>query len=269
MDDKFSSSGSRSKRAISESLEKDYETAWARYQQIYVGSETLRDFFRYEFLMILFSRLPGSLGFALRKVFYKKIFAAMGTGTVIGPFVTLRSPGRIILGNNVYIDEHVLLDAKGKQSSISIGNDVLVAGRTALSCATASISVANEVSIGPFCYVRASRGNITIGSHVSIGAHSVIISGNPDYRCLDIPMMKQEGMARGIRIGDDVWIGVGARIIDGVNIGDGCVVGAGAVVTKDIPDFSIVAGVPATILRYRKVAESSRDVSVGGQAEVL
>ena len=65
-------------------------------------------------------------------------------------------------------------------------------------------------------------------------------------------MMNQEGSSKGISIGDDVWIGVGVRIIDGVKIGNGCVLGAGAVVTSDIPDYSITVGVPAKVVAVRK-----------------
>ena len=53
-------------------------------------------------------------------------------------------------------------------------------------------------------------------------------------------------------IGNDVWIGMRVIIMPGVKIGNGVVIGAGAVVTKDVPDFAIVGGVPAKIIRYRK-----------------
>jgi acetyltransferase-like isoleucine patch superfamily enzyme len=57
---------------------------------------------------------------------------------------------------------------------------------------------------------------------------------------------------KGIIIHDDVWIGTGARILDGVEIGEGCVVAAGAVVNKSVPPYSVVAGVPARIIKKRK-----------------
>lgn len=252
MADKSSPQNVRQKETLIDGLGSESSSALEKYQQVFVGSKSFIDLCRYETLTFFLSTLSGALGLALRKIFYKKLFAAMGGGTVIGPSVTLRCPNSISLGNNVFIDGNVVLDAKGSQSSISLGDNVLIAGHTIVSCASAPISLANNVSIGPSCYLRASRGPVTLGAHITVGAHSVIISGNPDYRRFDIPMMNQEGKAQGIAIGDDVWIGVGVTIIDGVTIGNGCVIGAGAVVTKDIPDFSIAAGVPAKVIKSRK-----------------
>ena len=132
-----------------------------------------------------------------------------------------------------------------------MGDEVLIGKNSIFSCASSTINVGNNVTFGPNCYIRGSRGPVRLGSYITIGAHTVIISGNPDYKRLDIPMMKQEGSAEGIAVGNDVWIGVGARIIDGVKIGDGCVIGAGAVVTKDIAANAIAAGVPAKIIGTR------------------
>jgi acetyltransferase-like isoleucine patch superfamily enzyme len=176
----------------------------------------------------------------------------MGDGVIIGPDITLRCPGRISIGNNVIIDGNVVLDGKGENSKIEIGNGAFIGKNSILSCSSSTIEFGNNVSIGPNCYVKASKGSIKIGNYVTIGSNSVIISGNPDYQRLDIPMMKQDGRAKGINIGDDVWAGVGVKIIDGVNIGDGSVLGAGAVVIKDVQSFSISVGVPAKIIGTRR-----------------
>jgi acetyltransferase-like isoleucine patch superfamily enzyme len=63
--------------------------------------------------------------------------------------------------------------------------------------------------------------------------------------------MDQPELREGITIGNDVWIGSGVKIMDGVHIGDGVVVAAGSVVTKSIPEYSVVAGVPARIIKTR------------------
>ena len=68
----------------------------------------------------------------------------------------------------------------------------------------------------------------------------------------DIPMDKQGSIVKGVTIGNDVWIGMRSIIMPGVKIGNGAVIGAGAVVTKDVPDYAIVGGVPAKVIRYRK-----------------
>lgn len=236
---------------IVDTISKDTESILKKYQDVYVGRKSLLYLLKYEILTSLFSPIPGALGFFLRKVFYKKLFAKVGRGTILGPYLTIRSPGQISLGNNVIIDGNIVLDAKGKGSYIQIGDSIFVGSSTIFSCSASSINVGNDVSIGPNCYIRASRGPVTLGSYITIGAHTVIISGSPDYKRLDIPMMKQKGSSKGIIIGDDVWIGVGVKIIDGVKIGNGSVIGAGAVVIKDVPDYSIVAGVPARFIKSR------------------
>lgn len=71
----------------------------------------------------------------------------------------------------------------------------------------------------------------------------------------DIPMGQQGSMVSEVVIGDDVWIGMRAIILPGVRIGSGAVIGAGAVVTKDVPDYAVVGGVPARVIRYRKKIE--------------
>jgi acetyltransferase-like isoleucine patch superfamily enzyme len=195
---------------------------------------------------------PGAAGFFLRKTLYRYLFSKTGNGNLIGPHVTLRCPGQITLGDNVYIDNNVVLDAKGSESRIDLGDSVLVGRNSVLSCASASIRTGDDVSIGPHCHVRAGLCPIEIDSHVTIGTHSVIISGSPGYSRLDIPMKSQVGSTQGITIGNDVWIGVGVRITDGVKIGNGCVIGAGAVVNRDIPDYAIAAGVPAKVIKNRK-----------------
>lgn len=94
-------------------------------------------------------------------------------------------------------------------------------------------------------------GDIEFGEHVMIGPKT-IIWGRDHGMARDVPMKKQPHVKAPIRIGDDVWIGAGVIILKGVTIGRGAVVGAGAVVTRDVPEYAIVVGNPAKIVKYRE-----------------
>jgi acetyltransferase-like isoleucine patch superfamily enzyme len=222
------------------------------YQELYVGSRSLLHLLRYELLTFFLAPLPGLAGFALRRIFYRAFLGQVGRGTAVAARVTLRCPGRIRLGSHVFIDEDAVLDAKGASSAIHLGDSVLVGRNTVLSCAAGTITTGNDVSIGPHCYVRAGLGSIRLGNHLTIGAGAMLVSGNPDHKQLDVPMKNQVGSGRGITFGDDVWVGVGAFVLDGVTVGSGSVVGAGAVVLGDVPEYAIVAGVPARVIGSRK-----------------
>jgi acetyltransferase-like isoleucine patch superfamily enzyme len=77
------------------------------------------------------------------------------------------------------------------------------------------------------------------------------VGGGHEFEDADKAVLEQPRSSRGIVLGDNVWLGAGAKVLDGVCIGSHVVVGAGAVVTHDLPDGSVAAGVPARILRTR------------------
>lgn len=93
----------------------------------------------------------------------------------------------------------------------------------------------------------------TIGDNVMMGPWCIIYTRNHAFSRTDIPM-REQGMQdfKPVHIGNDVWIGSRVTILPGVKIGNGSIIGASAVVTKDVPDFSVVGGNPAKILKYRK-----------------
>ena len=96
-------------------------------------------------------------------------------------------------------------------------------------------------------------GTCYIGRYVMMGTDVTIITRNHCFERTDIPMMEQGFYPEEpVYIGDDVWIGDRVLILPGVHIGTGCIVAAGAVVTKDVPDYAIAAGVPAKVMRMRK-----------------
>lgn len=114
----------------------------------------------------------------------------------------------------------------------------------------------HKVSLGDYSGIGVNAkiyGRCYIGNHVMMGEDCTIITRNHQFERTDIPMMNQGFLEeKPVFIGNDVWLGDRVVILPGVKIGDGCIVGAGAVVTHDLPEFSISAGNPARIIRYRK-----------------
>ena len=95
------------------------------------------------------------------------------------------------------------------------------------------------------------HGGIDIGENVLIGPHSTVVAANHTYDDADVTIDAQEISKEGVEIHDDVWIGANCTILDGVTVGEGSVVAAGSVVTKSVPEYSVVAGVPAEQIETR------------------
>lgn len=85
-----------------------------------------------------------------------------------------------------------------------------------------------------------------------MGPDVVILTHTHNIDCTDISMGDQSARVAKVTIGNDVWIGMRSIIMPGVKIGNGAVIGAGAVVTKDVPDYAVVGGIPARVIRFRK-----------------
>lgn len=103
---------------------------------------------------------------------------------------------------------------------------------------------------GAYCIFGVNQ-SINIGANVMIASAVTIRDTNHGIRRTDMPMVKQDIEISPVTIGDDVWISHGATILKGVNIGKGAVIAAGAVVTKDVPAYAIVGGVPARFIKNR------------------
>ena len=110
-----------------------------------------------------------------------------------------------------------------------------------------NITIGKNVFINACCKFQ-DQGGITIGSGVLIGHNVTLATLNHDER----PDFRQNIYPKPIKIGNNVWIGSNASILAGVTIGDGAIIGANAVVTKNIPENTVAAGVPAKIIRKVK-----------------
>lgn len=113
------------------------------------------------------------------------------------------------------------------------------------------IRIGNKCSVNPYTLLY-GQGNLTIGNNVRIATQCVVIPSNHNYSDPNKPILNQGLTNLGITIKDDVWIGCGVRILDGVVIAEGCVIGAGSVVTKSTIPYGIYAGVPAKLIKSRR-----------------
>ncbi|HCB11408.1 MAG TPA: acetyltransferase [Cyanobacteria bacterium UBA11991] len=107
-----------------------------------------------------------------------------------------------------------------------------------------NIKVGKNVFINACCKFQ-DQGGITIGDGVLIGHDVTLATLNHDER----PEHRQNIIPKPIKIGNNVWVGSNATILQGITIGDGAIIGANAVVTHDVPENTIVAGVPAKVIR--------------------
>ncbi|QKS29784.1 MAG: acyltransferase [Candidatus Accumulibacter similis] len=94
--------------------------------------------------------------------------------------------------------------------------------------------------------------DVEIGDDVMMGPDVVVMSNSHEVSRLDLPMIAQGAApCRPVRIGNDVWIGTRAIILPGVHIDDGAIIAAGSVVTRSVPQYAVVAGVPARVVKFR------------------
>ncbi|MEA5503465.1 acyltransferase [Halotia wernerae UHCC 0503] len=135
--------------------------------------------------------------------------------------------------------------------SITIGNSTEILDYVMLLTYNGNIEIGENCSINPFTIIY-GHGGVKIGNDVLIAAHTIIIPSNHNFSSLDKPIRIQGNTSLGIVIEDNVWIGAGCKILDGVTIGQGSVIAAGAVVNKSIESYSVVAGVPAKLIKKRR-----------------
>lgn len=227
-----------------------------RYQRITIGRKGLLFLLKYELVMMLCNRLSGAAGLWLRKKLYPGLLGNVGAGAVFGKDICFRHPGRIEIGECTVVDDGCVLDARsGKAIGISIGSNAFLARDTIIACKGGTVRIGDQVGIGARTTVHCYTGNhVHIGNKVLIGPYCYIVgAGLYKMDRTDVPIADQGPDLRGgVTIGDNAWLGARSTILDGVTIGNDAVVGAGAVVTRDVTPFTVVAGIPARVVRNRK-----------------
>ena len=149
-------------------------------------------------------------------------------------------PGRYLIRKlRSSVGRH-LFDSCGKNINIEKGADFGKGN---------GIKIGNNSGIGINSYIR---GPLEIGDDVMMGPDVMIFHADHAMVRRDIPMRVQgDTKSKPVVIGNDVWIGARVIILKGVHVGDGAVIAAGAVVSKDVPPYAIVGGVPAKVIKYR------------------
>ena len=180
----------------------------------------------------------------------------------ISPHADIHCPD-LHLGQGVFIDDHVTLFAHRDGGGIRIGDHSSVQRFTILETIRGGqITIGQHTHIQAGCNLTAALGNIHIGNHVQLAPRCALYPYQHGISDLTIPIAQQPITSRGdIIIEDDVWLGVGVIVMDGVTIGRGAVIGAGAVVTHDIPPLAIAVGIPARVIAYRDHRDPSQSQS--------
>lgn len=208
---------------------------WAKVQIIISAlSKLLRGFF----VRFFFKKVEGLLFVGKGADFKNRQFISVGKNVKFEPFCEIQGLSRngIVMGDNVTIGRNVMIRPSSYYGVGNIGDGLLIG---------------NNSSIGPASYIGCA-GKISIGNDVMIGPRVSFFAENHNFDSDNISIKSQGVTNKGIIVNDNCWIGSGAILLDGVEIGDGSVIAAGAIVTKSFPKNSVLAGVPAKIIKVRR-----------------
>ncbi|MBR9727406.1 acyltransferase [Shewanella intestini] len=131
---------------------------------------------------------------------------------------------------------------------VKMGNQCMIAADCFIH---GPVTLGNEVAINHGCSLDGGKAGIHIGNKTRIANNVTIYAFNHGMSQAQA-IYQQPVTSKGIHIGEDVWIGAQAGLVDGVSIGDQAVIGMGCIVTKDVPAFAIMGGNPATIIGDRR-----------------
>jgi acetyltransferase-like isoleucine patch superfamily enzyme len=222
----------------------------SRYRRRVTGSESWGRFLWQGLVLTLLADRPTIVASLLRRIAYRGVLGHVGSGCVIESGVRLLVPRQVFLGRRVMVGEGCFLDAHNAGGRIELQDDVWLSRGCLLVTAETEIVIEPRAYIGHRCLFY-GHGGIRVGRGALLANDVQLICGNHSFARRDIPIRDQPTDERPIVIGEDVWLAASAIVLGGVTIGRGAVVGAGAVVTHDLPPFSVARGVPARVVGER------------------
>lgn len=162
-----------------------------------------------------------------RYLFYCFFFKKSGFPCYLGKPISIIGINRIKIGKKVRIYPHVRIEVHGRNSILDIGDNVGIAQNVHITC----------------------NGNLVIGKNTTILANVFITNIDHDYKEIDVPILQQEHILRKTLIGENCFIGIGAAIQAGTVLGKQCIVGTNSVVRGIFPDYCVIAGNPAKVIK--------------------
>lgn len=219
--------------------------------------------FRESLITTFVGWIPQRPGSFLRRILYRIILGRAGRSIQISTGVELINADLIELGSEVKIDRDVRIRNVGRCSKIRIGDRTRINRGVDIKvhCVEGGcIEIGESVIVGPYSCL--SGRSIKIGNFCLIAPHVGIFANNHKFTDPHRHIKDQGHSYKGIVIEDDCWLGSGVKVMDGVTIAQGSVIGAGAVVTQNIPPYSIAVGVPAKVVGHRNSITSSAELDL-------
>jgi acetyltransferase-like isoleucine patch superfamily enzyme len=179
------------------------------------------------------------------------LWKAIGDDVTISRKAEITNSREIELESGVWIEDHAIISAE--KGGIRLGRNTHILPYAIIKTAGGDIAFGEYCTVHPFCVIYGFSGGLQIGDAVRIATHTIIVPGNHIYDDPQKHIRLQGTESKGIKIEDDVWLGAGTTVLDGVSISKGAVVAAGSVVTKDVPQFSVIAGIPAKVIKRRSL----------------
>ena len=137
--------------------------------------------------------------------------------------------------------------------NLRLGRQSVVSSFTKLKSSDGPLHIGSRVEISTGCFLSSHTAGVEIGDDCLVGPNVSIIGNNYRYDRLDVPIRLQDKVStRGVRIGNDVWIGAGCVILDGADVGSGSILAPGSVVAGPLPPNSIASGNPAKVIFTRR-----------------